>query len=264
MSEEKQSLDKSGARKEGENIFAGFDFEALKVDIQEMFKAGVYFGHQKSRKNPKMDPYIFGVRNGINIIDLEKTAEKIKAAQEFVRKIVAEGQEILLVGTKKQVAKIVRDGAGISGMPYVAERWLGGTFTNFPSIAKRTKYLRDTREKQERGELSQYTKFEQMKIKEELDKLEEKMGGIKYMSKLPGAIFVTGINEDKLAIHEARKRGVPVIALADTNVNPEGIDFIIPANEDAVSSLRLMTAYIIQAILEGKKKISATVPASGK
>ncbi|MFZ5982367.1 MAG: 30S ribosomal protein S2 [Patescibacteria group bacterium] len=260
MNQEKQVSGKAETTEKGENIFAGFDFESLKIDVQEMFKAGVYFGHQKSRKNPKMDPYIFGVRNGINIIDLEKTAEKIKEVQDFIRKITAEGQDILLVGTKKQVKKIILDAATVTGMPYVVERWLGGTFTNFPAISKRTRYLRETEEKQERGELSQYTKFEQMKIREELEKLEEKMGGIKNMSKAPGAIFVTGINEDKLAIREAQKKNIPIIALADTNVNPEGIDFIIPANEDALSSLRLMTAFIVQAILEGKKRVVETVP----
>jgi len=252
--EKKVKVSQELSKKSG-NMFASFDFGSLKVDIQDMFKAGVYFGHQKSRRNPKMDAYIFGVKNGINIIDLEKTAIKVKEAQAFIKKLVAQGEEIILIGTKKQVKKIIIDAAEIAGVPHVAERWLGGTLTNFPVIAKRTKFLRDGQEKMEKGEYSQYTKFEQMKIREELEKLEEKMGGIKTIQKLPGAIFVTGVNEDNLAIKEAQKKNIPIIALTDTNVNPEGIDYIIPANEDAVSSLKLMLAYIIQAILEGKKQI---------
>lgn len=239
-----------------ENIFAGFDFETLKVDIQDMFKNGVYFGHQKSRKNPKMDQYIFGTKNGVNIIDLEKTLAKIKEAQEFIKKLISEGEEIILVGTKKQARQIVEDAGKFTGVSYVVERWLGGTITNFSVIAKRIKFLNEGEEKLKKGEYSQYTKFERMKIKEELEKLKEKIGGIRNMKKLPGAIFVTGVNEDKLAIKEAQKKNIPIIALVDTNVNPEGIDYPIPANEDAVSSLRLMVAYVAQAILEGKKKIN--------
>ena len=237
-----------------EDYFAGFDFPSLKVDMGVMLKNGVHFGHQKSHKNPKMNEYIFGTRNGINIIDLEKTVEKLEEAKKFIEKTVAEGHEILFVGTKKQAKNIVESAAKISGEPYVVDRWLGGTFTNFKNISGRTKYLREGEEKMKRGEYAKYTKFEQMKFAEELERLESRMGGIKNMMKLPGAIFATGVQEDMLAIQEARKRNIPIIALVDTNVDPSIIDYPIPANEDAVSSLRLMVAYVTKAVMDGKEK----------
>lgn len=237
------------------DFFADFDFEKLEIDIREMFKSGMHFGHQKARKNPKMDEYVFLTKNGINIINLQKTIEKLGEAQTFIEKIVSEGQPILLVGTKKQAKNLVLSLAKRVGMPYVVDRWLGGTFTNFEVIAKRTKFLRDGQEKLKRGEFSQYTKFEQMKIEEELENLESKMGGIKNMTKLPGAIFLTGIIEDNLALKEAKIKKIPIIALVDTNVDPGDVDYKIPANEDAVSSLQLILAYIGQAILKGKEKI---------
>lgn len=250
--EEKGNAVKAIPPKTDENIFAGFDFKKLEVDVNEMFKNGVYFGHQKARKNPKMEEYIYATKNGINIIDLQKTAEKLKEAQEFVKKTVSEGKEILFVGTKKQAKKIIKSAAEICAMPYVVERWLGGTFTNFGAISKRTRFLNENNEKFEKGEFGKYTKFEQMKMREELKKMEEKMGGIKNMAKLPGAIFVSGVLEDKLAVKEAIIKGIPIVGLVDTNVNPEKIDYPIPANEDAVSSLKLLTAYIVKAVLDGK------------
>jgi small subunit ribosomal protein S2 len=237
------------------DFFADFDFSQLEVDIREMFKSGVHFGHQKARKNPKMDEYIFMTKNGINIINLQKTVEKLEEARIFIEKIVSEGQQILFVGTKKQAKNIVLSLAKRCQMPYVVERWLGGTFTNFEVISKRTKFLRDSQEKLKRGEFSQYTKFEQMKIIEELESLEGKMGGIKNMNKLPGAIFLTGVIEDNLALKEAKIKKIPIIAFVDTNVDPEDVDYKIPTNEDAVSSLQLMLAYIGQAVLKGKEKI---------
>jgi small subunit ribosomal protein S2 len=239
----------------GEDYFASFDFGSFKVDMRDMLKAGVHFGHQKSRKNPKMKEYIFGTKNGINIIDLEKSVAKLAEAKEFIEKIVASGGEILFVGTKKQAKNLVESAARRCGMPFVIERWLGGTFTNFKNISGRTKFLRDGQEKMKKGEYAKYTKFEQMKIGEELEKLESKMGGIKNMAKFPAAIFSTGVIEDGLAIAEARKKKIPIIALVDTNVDPSIIDYPIPANEDAVSSLRLMLAYVCQAVLAGKEKI---------
>jgi len=246
--------DSATPKTKSEDYFAGFDFPGLKVDMGVMLKNGVHFGHQKSHKNPKMDEYIFGTRNGINIIDLEKTVEKLEEAKKFIEKTVVEGQEILFVGTKKQAKNIVESAAKISGEPFVVDRWLGGTFTNFKNISGRTKYLRDGEEKMKRGEYAKYTKFEQMKFAEELERLESRMGGIKNMMKLPGAIFVTGVQEDMLAVQEARKRNIPIIALVDTNVDPGIIDYPIPANEDAVSSLRLMVAYVTKAVLDGKEK----------
>jgi small subunit ribosomal protein S2 len=237
--------------------FGGFDFSKLETNIEEMFKNGVHFGHHKSRKNPKMDGYIFGTRNGINIIDLQKTAKKLKEAEEFITKIISGKQDILLVGTKKQAKSLVESAARRAGMPFVTDRWLGGTFTNFPIISKRLRYLREGQEKMKRDEYSHYTKFEQMKIAQELERMENRMGGIKEMHKLPGAIFVVGVIEDNLAIKEAKKKGIPVIALVDTNVNPDQVDYPVPANEDAVSSIRLMLSYIVKTILEAKNNIVA-------
>lgn len=241
----------------GEDYFADFDFGSLETDMKSMLKAGVHFGHQKSRKNPKMNEYIFGAKNGINIIDLQKTVEKLEEAEKFMENIVSKGGEILFVGTKKQAKKLVESAARRCGMPYVTERWLGGTFTNFRNVSARTKYLREREEKMKKGEYAKYTKFEQMKIAEELEKLESKMGGIKNMTKLPAAIFSTGVIEDNLAVAEARKKNIPIVALVDTNVNPSVIDYPIPANEDAVSSLRLMLAYVCKAVIGGKNKRGA-------
>lgn len=246
------------------DCFADFDGSKTEIRIEDMFRSGVHFGHHKSRKNPKMDEYVFGVKNNISIIDLQKTAAKLKEALAFMEKTVAEGKDILFVGTKKQSKSLIESAARRAGMPFVVDRWLGGTFTNFENISKRTRYLKGGQEKLEKGEFGKYTKFEQMKISEELDRLEEKMGGIKHMDKLPGAVLVTGMVEDKLAIREARAKGVPVVALADTNANPSDADYIIPANDDAVSSLKLMLGYAIKAILDGKGKMIKPAPAEAK
>ncbi len=236
------------------DYFADFDFSKLTVSVEDMFKNGVHFGHHKSRKNPKMDEYIFTTRNNINIIDLEKTKKKLEEALNFITEIVMQGQEVLFVGTKKQAKQIVRSAAKKCQMPFVSERWLGGTFTNSSVILSRAKYLREGLEKLEKGEYSKYTKFEQAKKTEELGRLERKMGGIKNMVKLPGTIFVTSINEDSLAVKEAKLKNIPVVAFVDTNTNPSDIDYPIPVNEDAISSLRLMLGYICKAILAGKEK----------
>lgn len=236
------------------DYFSSVDFQKMEVSIESMFKEGVHFGHHKSRKNPKMDEYIFTTRGGVNIINLEKTAEKLSEAMKFATQTVAEGKDILFVGTKKQAKKIIKAAAECAGMPFVDERWLGGTFTNFKVISERTKYLRDRQEKAEKGDYVKYTKFEQMKIREELERLEKKMGGIKNMTELPGAVFVASTIEDELALKEAMAGNIPVVALVDTNVNPENIDYPIPANEDAVSSLKLIIGYIAKAVLEGKEK----------
>jgi len=257
----------TGNEKAAETVadcFSDFDFSKMEISIEEMFKNGVHFGHHKSRKNPKMDDFIFGVKNGINILDLQKTAQMLKEALTFIEKVIASGQKILFVGTKKQAKKIVEAAAKRCDMPYVTERWLGGTFTNYSAISGRTRYLRDGQDKMEKGEYGKYTKFEQMKFAEELERLETKMGGIKHMDRLPGAIFVTGVVEDNLAIKEARIKNIPVIALADSNIDPRDIDYIIPANEDAVSSLKILMAYVIKAVLSAKQKVVADKAALDK
>jgi small subunit ribosomal protein S2 len=227
--------------------------------MEEMIKKGVHFGHQKSRKNPKMNEYIFVTKKGINLIDLQKTEEKLKEALEFIKKTKSEGKTILFVGTKKQIQDITKQAALACNMPYVTERWLGGTFTNFKIIRTRTKYMKDLKEMSETSEFKKYTKFEQMKKLEELEKLEKKMGGIKDLREMPGAMLVTDIKENDLAIKEAKKVGIPVIALADTNVDPTLVEYPIPANDDAISSVRLILSYVCKAIKEENKIIEEKI-----
>jgi small subunit ribosomal protein S2 len=236
------------------DYFSGLDFSKMKVEIEDMFKSGVHFGHHKSRKNPKMDEYIFATKNGVNIINLEQAKEKLKEALAFIKKVVSEGQEVLFVGTKKQTKRLVESAAKACDMPYVSERWLGGTFTNFSVISNRTRYLRDGIDKNKKGEYEKYTKFERGKKMEELERLDRKMGGIKNMIKFPGAVFAVSAHDDSLAIKEARAKNIPVIALIDTNSDPFEVDYPIPANDDAVSSLRLILGYICKAVLEGKEE----------
>ncbi|HHE45840.1 MAG TPA: 30S ribosomal protein S2, partial [Candidatus Moranbacteria bacterium] len=236
------------------DYFSNFDFSKLEVNIEEMFKNGAHFGHHKSRRNPKMDEYIFTTKNNINIIDLEQTKKKLEEAMKFITEVASLGQTILFVGTKKQAKKVVQLAARRCQMPFVTERWLGGTFTNSSVILDRAKYLRKEQEKLKNGEYAKYTKFEQMKKKEELERLEKKMGVIKNMKELPAAIFITSIIEDKLAVKEAKNKNIPIIALVDTNTDPSDIDYPIPANEDAISSLKLMLGYVCKAVLLGKEK----------
>ena len=237
--------------KEGrESYFASLEVSKIQQNLEEMMKAGVHFGHQKARRNPKMDEYIFTTRKGINILDLQKTQEKLQEALEFLVSVKKSGKAILFVGTKIQAKDLVRDVAEVLQMPFVCERWLGGTFTNFKVIRGRTRYLVDSEGMLARGEFKKYTKFEQMKKMEELEKMEKRMGGIKNMADLPGVVFAASIKEDNLAIMEAKKMGIPVIAIADTNTDPSQIDFPIPANDDAISSLRLILVYVYKAILE--------------
>ncbi|MFA7319103.1 MAG: 30S ribosomal protein S2 [Parcubacteria group bacterium] len=268
QNEEVEPAAKSDSKKAESNpavdYFAGVNFSKLEVRIEDMFKSGVHFGHHKSRRNPKMSEYIFATKNDINIFDLEKTKAKLDEAMRFLTGVAAAGEEILFVGTRKQAKKIVEVAALKCEMPFVTERWLGGTFTNFSVISIRTKYLRDGLENMEKGEYAKYTKFERMKKAEELERMERRMGGIKNMRKLPGAIFVSSIIEDNLAIKEAQSLHIPIVALADSNTNPTGIDYLIPSNEDAVSALRLMMAYMTKAILEGKAKKVAPQPAEEK
>ncbi len=257
-----QAEEKKDSKKESskEDYFANLDYSDLEISLEAMVKKGVHFGHQKSRRNPKMDEYIFGTRKGINLIDLQKTEEKLREALEFIGKLKSEGKEILFVGTKKQIKDIVRSAAIFCNMPYVVERWLGGTFTNYKIIRGRAKYLKDLKETIEKGEAKKYTKFEQMKMQEELEKLELKMGGIKDMKELPGAVFVTDIKENDLAIKEAKKAGIPVVALADTNVDPKLVEYPIPANDDAISSVRLLLSYVCKAIIESKQIVKEELP----
>lgn len=222
--------------------------------VEEMLKAGVHFGHRTSRWHPKMQPYIFGVRSGIHVIDVEKTQVKLEEAMQFVTDLVARGGNIVFVGTKKQITDVVAKSAQACGMPYVNNRWLGGTFTNFPEIQKLIKNYLDLMDKREKGELKKYTKFEQVQFDKKIEDLEDKIGGISSLKKLPEAVFVFDVRNEKTAIDEAKYTGVKVVAICDTNVNPHDIDHVIPANDDSIASLELMSRMVAEAVNEGKKK----------
>lgn len=230
------------------NIFTDFDFDSLELTMPALLKAGAHFGHQKARRNPKMNQFIYTTRNNINIIDLAKTVELMKESLDFLTKVKDSGKQILIVGTKKQAQPLVIALAEMTKSPYVVERWLGGTFTNFTNIRKRVRYMASLKDQIEAGELKKYTKFEQSKKKEEFEKLDRRMGGLVDMQDLPGAIFVTDLEADKLAVKEAQKMGVPVIAIADTNVDPSDADYLIPANDDAVSSLKFVLAHVCKTL----------------
>lgn len=231
-----------------EQYFVDFDFSQVESSLEAMLRAGVHFGHIKSRRFPKMADYIYTTRNGINIFDLQKTAEKLREALGFLASVKKSGRQILFVATKKQAQDLTKSIARRLSMPYVVERWLGGTFTNFPVIRGRAKYLKETQVKLERGEFQMYTKFERQRISEELAKLERTVGGIKEMNELPAAVFVSDVKESSIVIREARKAGIPVVGIVDTNADPSPIDYVIPANDDAVSSLRYILGCVGQAV----------------
>lgn len=231
--------------------------EKYQLSLEAMLKAGVHFGHKKARWNPKMKQYLFGVRNGIHIIDLEKSKEMFQKALDFIGETVQKNGSILIVGTKKQAKDLVRAVAERAEMPYVNERWLGGTFTNFPTITKRVKFLVESREGLEKGRFNDLTKLERLKLQKELDKMEEKMGGLVSMKRIPDVIFVLDIKKDELAIKEAKKSGVKVVALVDSNCDPTVVDYPIPANDDALSSLKYILGVFLKKVLEVKSAAPA-------
>lgn len=222
--------------------------------INELLQSGVHFGHQKSRWHPKMKPYLFTERNGIYIIDLEKTLQKLEEAAAYAKKIAAGGGLILFVGTKKQGQKILEKYARDCGMPFATERWVGGFFTNFVNVSKLIKKYKSLREQKESGALLKYTKKEQSDFGKEIEKLHKIVGGLSDMSKLPEAIFVLDAKKEKTAIAEAKKRKVTIIGFCDANTNPELLDLPIPANDDAIKSIEIITKTIAEAIKEGKNE----------
>jgi len=228
--------------------------EEFGLDVEEMAKAGLHFGHRISKTHPKMLPFIFGMRNTIHIIDLEKTKEKFIEALKFLREATLEKKVILFVGTKPQIRDLVKQTAIETQNPYVVYRWIGGTFTNFPEIKKRVDYLRELERKKEAGEFEKYTKKERMEIEEEIEKLERKFGGIKNLEKLPDIIFVCDMVKNKLAVDEAKRKGVKIVAISDTNADPSLADYPIPANDDAVSSVKYILEKIKEVILSAKGK----------
>lgn len=224
------------------------------LSLEEMLKAGLHFGHKKARWNPKMKNYIFGLRQGVHIINLEKSLECLKKALVFVEDLVAKNGQILFVSTKKQAKDLIFSTAEETEMPYVNQRWLGGTFTNFGDILNRIKYLINTKADIQAGKFSKMTKLERLRLNKEITKLEEKVGGLVRMKKIPEAIFVLDIKKEITAIKEAKKKGVKIIGVVDTNSDPNLVDFPIPANDDAVSSLNYILKIFAQSILKAKKK----------
>ncbi len=221
------------------------------LNIEEMAQSGLHFGHRTSRTHPKMAPYLYGVRNTVHIIDLEKTKEKFIEALKFIQELISEDRVLLLVGTKIQVKDLVKKIAIDCGFPYINERWLGGTFTNFEVIKKRIEYFKDLERKKKEGELEKYTKKEKAKFDQELRNLEKKFGGIKNLERLPDAVLVLDMKKDNLAVKEAKMKGVKVIGISDTNSDPTLADYPIPANDDAISSVK----YILEKIREVIKKV---------
>jgi small subunit ribosomal protein S2 len=228
---------------------------AVDVDIKKLLEAGAHFGHKTSRWHPKMAPYIHSKRGGSHIIDLTKTVAGLEAATNFLAETVGNGKQVLIIGTKRQVKDLALKLAETTGMPYVTERWLGGLLTNKATMNARVKHLKDLENKMESGELAnKYNKLEIQRFQEEIDSMNHKFGGIKNMNGNPGAIIIFDMVHDDNAISEARRLKIPVVAIADTNADPTGIDYPIPANDDAVKALELFASYFEQAIVAGQNK----------
>lgn len=226
------------------------------ISMKQLLEAGVHFGHQTRRWNPKMAPYIFAERNGIYIIDLQKTVKKVVEAYDFIREVAEAGKPILFVGTKKQAQETIKEEALRAGEYYVNERWLGGMLTNYQTIEKRIKRLNELEKMEAEGTLELLTKKEKFKLLGEKEKLERFLGGIKDMPELPGALFVIDPRKEKIAVTEARKLGIPVVAIVDTNCDPDEIDYVIPGNDDAIRAVKLLTSVVSDAIMEAKQGAS--------
>lgn len=223
------------------------------VLMKHLLESGVHFGHQTRRWNPKMSKYIFTERNGIHIIDLQKTLKNLKVALQFVRELTSDGGIVLFVGTKKQAKASIVEEASRCGMPYVEQRWLGGTLTNYKTIKPRIDYLNELEEKERNGELENLAKKDQAIIKRKLNRLRKFFGGIRHLNRLPDAVYIVDIKREENALLEAKKLGIPVIAIVDTNCDPDLVDYIIPGNDDAIRAVRLITSYIADACMEGRE-----------
>lgn len=222
------------------------------ISMKQLLEAGVHFGHQISHWNPKMKDYIFGSRNGIHIIDLQQTVGLFKTAYNFVRNTVAEGGDVLFVGTKKQAQGIIAEEAVKCGMPYINTRWLGGTLTNFPTIRARVDYLLELKKLEEEGHMDHLPKKEVKNLRREIQKLEHLLGGIVNMKSVPQALYIVDTRKEHIAVNEARKLGIPIVGVVDTNSNPADADIIIPSNDDAIRAIKLFTSRIADACIEGK------------
>lgn len=223
------------------------------ISMKQLLEAGVHFGHQTRRWNPKMAQYIFTERNGIYIIDLQKTVKKVDEAYDFLRSVAEEGKSILFVGTKKQAQEAVKEEALKSGMFYVNERWLGGMMTNFATIRKSINRLKELEAMEEDGTFEVLSKKEVLALKREQEKLEKSLGGIKDMEELPGALFIVDPRKERIAVAEAKKLNIPIVAIVDTNCDPDEIDYVIPGNDDAIRAVKLLTSRMADAVIEGRQ-----------
>lgn len=223
------------------------------ISMKQLLEAGVHFGHQTRRWNPKMAEYIYTERNGIYIIDLQKTVKKVEEAYYFIREIAMSGQDILFVGTKKQAQDAIKEEAERSGMYYVNQRWLGGMLTNFKTIKKRIDRLAQIKKMEEDGTFNVLPKKEVIKLKGEQERLEKYLGGIKNMKRMPGAIFIVDPRKEHIAIAEAKKLDIPVVAIVDTNCDPDEVDYVIPGNDDAIRAVKLIAAKLADGIIEARQ-----------
>ena len=240
--------DKKIVKNTKKKVLKKINLEKIIPSLEEMLKAGVHFGHRSSKWNAKMKEYIHTTRNKVHIIDLEKTEKKLKNALEFINEIKEKKGTIIFVGTKVAAKDITKQTAEEVGMPYVIERWIGGTLTNFKVISKRLEHIRDLESKEKEGELKKYTKKEQHEFNVEIQKLNRYFGGIKEITKLPDALFVIDASKEKLAIKEAKMKNIPVVGLCDTNSDPTTVDYPIPVNDDAISSLKLILGAVVKVL----------------
>jgi len=224
----------------------------LNLNIEEMANAGLNFGHTVSRLHPKMKHYVAGIKNNVHMIDMEKSAKDFENALKYIVSLVKDGKTVLFVGTKVQVREFVKQTAIECSMPYVSERWLGGIITNFETISKRIAHFKDLQNKKATGELEKYTKKERMEFDKEIESLENKFGGIKDMNKLPEAVLIFDVKKDLTCVREARRKNIPIIGVVDTNIDPDLVDYIIPANDDAISSIKYILEKVKEAILGSK------------
>jgi len=226
----------------------------IKINLKDLLDAGCHFGHQAQRWNPKMAPFLYGVRDGVHIFDLAKTKEGLEKAAEFVKDTVAKGGKIIFVGTKRQAQAIVKEEAQKAKMPFITERWLGGIITNWDNIKKSIDKLKDLKTQKEAGELKKYTKKENILIDREIARLERFFGGLVDLKELPAAIFIIDVKKEQAALREADKKNIPVIAIVDSNSDPGMVDWVIPANDDAVGSIKLIVSLIAEAVKRGQQK----------
>ena len=246
-----------------EAMSAALQSQGSAISMKQLLEAGVHFGHQTKRWNPKMKPFIFGARNGIYIIDLQKTVHLARNAFRFVSDAVARGGNVLFVGTKKQAQDAIREEASRCGMFFVTNRWLGGTLTNFKTVKQGIERLKTIDKMKADGTYERLPKKEVASLEREREKLERNLGGIKEMARLPAAIFVIDTKKEHIAVHEANRLGIPVVAVVDTNCDPEGIDYVIPGNDDAIRSIRLFTGKIAEGCIEGRARYGAWVAEHG-